>query len=199
MGEDDPGLIGVGAALRVPAVHKVSARDLARLGHLHHAMGFIGMDRLAGTARRQRPGRVALPVLMLPAYRGDLGRTVALGERAERRTSLDRLQLLGIADQHNLRPRLFGARQHPLHLPRTDHARFVDHQHVTRPRQLAALFPLILKAGDRPRGDSRAAFQILRRDSRQRRTAHDVTGALPFVAGDAQHGRLAGAGIADDD
>jgi hypothetical protein len=65
-------------------------------------MGFIGMDRLAGTARRQRPGRVALPVLMLPAYRGDLGRTVALGERAERRTSLDRLQLTSRLSQRML-------------------------------------------------------------------------------------------------
>src|SRR3546814_3480915 len=61
------------------------------LGRLHHAMRLIGMDRLACPARRQRLGRVALPVLALPAYLGDLGPTVALGHGPERRPGLDRL------------------------------------------------------------------------------------------------------------
>src|SRR3546814_1780526 len=81
-----------------------------------HAMRLIGMDRLACPARRQRLGRVALPVLALPAYLGDLGPTVALGHGPERRPGLDRLQLLGVADKNDLRARLFGMGQHALHL-----------------------------------------------------------------------------------
>src|SRR3546814_6626742 len=75
MGEDDPRLIRRGDALGIPAVHKIGAGQLTRLGRLHHAMRLIGMDRLACPARRQRLGRVALPVLALPAYLGDLGPT----------------------------------------------------------------------------------------------------------------------------
>src|SRR3546814_20617451 len=62
------------------------------------------MDRLAGAARRQRPRGVSLPVLMLPANLVDLGRAVTLGERADRRAGLDRLQLLGVADETALGP-----------------------------------------------------------------------------------------------
>jgi hypothetical protein len=91
------------------------------------------MDRLARPARRQRLRRVALPVLALPAYLGDLGRNRGARQRPERRAGLDRLQLLGVADQHDLRARLLGMRrQHPLHLARADHAGLVDHQHVAR-------------------------------------------------------------------
>src|SRR3546814_2194377 len=99
---------------------------LARLGRLDHAMPLIGMDRLAGAARRQCLRGVALPVLMLPAYGGDLGRAVPLREAAERRAGLDRLQLLRVADKHDLRARLLGRRQHALHLARADHAGLVD-------------------------------------------------------------------------
>src|SRR3546814_6895948 len=100
MGEDDPRLIRRGDALGIPAVHKIGAGQLTRLGRLHHAMRLIGMDRLACPARRQRLGRVALPVLALPAYLGDLGPTVALGHGPERRPGLDRLRLLGRSEEH---------------------------------------------------------------------------------------------------
>jgi len=132
MGEDDPGLVGMGKPLRVPAVHQLAPRSQARLGRMGHAMLGIGVDRLAGAARRQRPRRVLLPILMLPANFADLGRAVPLGQRAERRAGLDRLQLLGVADQHDLGPGSLRLRQHALHLARADHARLVDHQHVAR-------------------------------------------------------------------
>ncbi len=132
MGEDDPGLVRIGAALRVPSVDQLGPGLLARVRRLHHAMRLIGMDGLAGPARRQRPRGVFLPVLMLPANLADLGRPMPLGQRAKRRARLDRLQLLRIADQHHLRARPLGRRQHPLHLARADHAGLVDHQHVAR-------------------------------------------------------------------
>src|SRR3546814_3138196 len=67
VGEDDPRLFGIGKPLRVPCVDQLGPRSLARLGRVDHAMLGIGMDRLAGPARRQRPRGVLLPVLMLPA------------------------------------------------------------------------------------------------------------------------------------
>src|SRR3546814_5297962 len=80
----------------------------------------------------------------------------------------------------------------------SDLARLVYHQHVAVGQQLAALVPLIFKAGDRPRGDSRSTFQILGRDPRQGRAAHLIALMLPRLARHPQHRRLAGAGIADD-
>src|SRR3546814_11217178 len=77
---DLPGLVRIGAALRVPCVDQLGPRSLARLGRVDHAVLLIGMDRLARSARRQRPRCVALPVLIPPANpvapcRGAIGRT----------------------------------------------------------------------------------------------------------------------------
>src|SRR3546814_16524465 len=62
VGEDDPGLVRIGAALRVPCVDQLGPRSLARLGRVDHAVLLIGMDRFAGAARRQRTRGVATPV-----------------------------------------------------------------------------------------------------------------------------------------
>src|SRR3546814_6546430 len=129
-------------------------RSLARLGRVDHAMLGIGMDRLAGPARRQRPRGVLLPVLMLPANLADLGRAVALGKGPERRPGLDRLQLLGIAAKDHLRAGPFGLGQYELHLARADHARLVDPQHVARAQQLAAPVPLRFPSRDRELGNA---------------------------------------------
>src|SRR3546814_15343375 len=90
--EDYPVLVRSGGALRVPAVHQLAPRSLARLGRVDHAVRLIGMDRLASATRRQRPRGVALPVLMLPANLADLGRAIPTGKRAKRRAGLDRLR-----------------------------------------------------------------------------------------------------------
>src|SRR3546814_12190601 len=46
VGEDDPALVRIGKALRVPTVHQLGTRLLARVGRLDHPMPLIGMDRL---------------------------------------------------------------------------------------------------------------------------------------------------------
>jgi hypothetical protein len=62
----------------------------------------------------------------------DLDAAMPLVDRAERRARLDGLQLLRIADQHDLGAGFGGMGQHALHLPRADHARLVDDKHVAR-------------------------------------------------------------------
>ena len=58
------------------------------------------------------------------------------------------LQLLRIADQHDLRAGLSGMGEHAFQLPRADHARLVDHQHIAGREQVAALSPAMLEAGN---------------------------------------------------
>ena len=60
------------------------------------------------------------------AYLGDLNRAVGLCERTERSPRFDGLQLLGVANQHDLRACVTRCRQHPLHLARPGQARLVD-------------------------------------------------------------------------
>jgi hypothetical protein len=59
--------------------------------------------------------------------------------------------------------------------------------------------PIDLHAGDGARGDSRAAFKVLCGNAGQSQPAHPIAGFFPSLTRDAQHGGLAGPGIADHD
>ncbi|GAA3277555.1 hypothetical protein GCM10020258_59350 [Sphingomonas yabuuchiae] len=102
MGENDAGFVRFGLALAIPTVDQLAPRQLARVGRMDHAATVIGMDRLGRPPRGERARRLLLPVVALPAYLSDLGCAVALGDAAERRARLDRLQLLGVADHDDL-------------------------------------------------------------------------------------------------
>ena len=199
MGEDDPALVGRRLPVAVPAVDQIVTRLLACCGGMHHAMRVIGMDRIARPAGRQIAGGVALPVLPLAAHLADLRAAVAFEDRAERRARLDGLQLLRIADQHNLGASLGGMGQHALQLARADHARLVDDQHIAGSEQVAALSPTMFQAGDGARRDARSAFQILGRDAGQRHAPDLVARRFPGFARHAQHRALSRPGIADHD
>ena len=69
-------------------------------------------------------------VIALPPDLGDLNRAVGFGQRTECRPRLNRLQLLGIAHQHDLRARIARCRQDPLHLSRSRQTGLVDHKNV---------------------------------------------------------------------
>ena len=97
---------------------------------MHHAMGAIGFQRIAGPASREIARGVALPVLPLAAHLADFRAAMTLMDRAEGRAGFDGLQLLRIADQHDLGAGLGSMGQHALQLARADHARLVDHQHI---------------------------------------------------------------------
>jgi len=115
---------------------------------MDHAIAFIGMDRIAGSAGCQIARGVALPVLALAAHLADLCTAVAFVDGTERRTRLDGLQLQRITDQHHLSPGLRRMGQHALHLPRTHHAGLVDDKHIAGREKVAALHPAMLHAGD---------------------------------------------------
>jgi hypothetical protein len=77
-------------------------------------------------------------------------------------------------------PCIGGMGQHALHLARADHASLVDHQHVARCQLLAALAPLMFKAGNGARSDARPLLQTFGCNARQRRPANIVASALPM-------------------
>jgi hypothetical protein len=156
------------------------------------------MDRIAGPAGRQIAGGVALPVLALAAHLMDFRAAVTLMDRTEGRARLDGLQLLRIADQHDLCASFGGMGQHALQLPRADHARLVDDKHIAAGEHVAALLPAMFHAGDGAGCDARSAFQILGRDAGQGNAANLVACRFPCLARNAQHGALSRSGIADD-
>ena len=106
---------------------------------MHHAVGAIGFQRIAGFAIGEITRGVALPVLALAAHLADFRAAVTLMDRAERRARLDGLQLLDIADQHDLGAGLCCMGQHAFQLPCADHARLVDDKHIAGREQVAAL------------------------------------------------------------
>jgi hypothetical protein len=94
------------------------------------------------------PGRIALPVVTLAPHLGDRAAAMPLVDRAERGTCFDRVELLRIAGQHDLRAGFSGMGERALHLARADHAGFVDHQHIARSEQFSPFAPLVFKAGN---------------------------------------------------
>jgi hypothetical protein len=198
VGEDDPRIAGAGLPVTIPALDQLAACRFPRLGGMHHAAFAIGLNGKSGAPGGKVPRGVLLPAFMLAAHLADFDAAVPFVDRTEGGSGFDGLELLRVADQDNFRACIGGMGQHALHLARADHARFVDHQHVARGEQFAALAPLMLKAGDGARGNARTVLQPLGGNAGQRRTANGIARALPGLARHAQHRALAGPGIADD-
>ncbi len=156
------------------------------------------MDRLAGAPRRERARRVALPVLTLPPDLGNLGRAVPLGDTAERRAGLDRLQLLGVAYHDDLGtgvgawPSTRSIWRVPI-IPASSRTSTSLGPSCSRPWPHAcSRLAIVRDVMPEP------ALKVLRRDAGQGCAAHRVALPLPRLARDAEHRRLAAAGVADD-
>ena len=121
-----------------------------------------------------------MPFVPLLTYLGNLDRPMPFRQGAERRPRLDRLQLLEIADQHDLRAGVLRIAQHALHPARTDHPDLVDDKHIAGRQFVKLLPPCVFIAGKRPQTDARPGVQVPGRDARQRRATHRV--ALPSSA-----------------
>ena len=108
--ENDPRVLGIGDPLAVPAFDQFLARSVARLGSVDHVMLVIRVQCLGGSPRCQMPRCITLPVALLPSDLGDLDMAMPLGNRPERRTRFDGLQLLRITHQNDLGPGFIGGR-----------------------------------------------------------------------------------------
>ena len=103
VGEDDPAALRCCLPVAIPALDQIAARLLACCRLMHHALGAVGFERIAGPAGRQIARGIALPVLALAAHLADFRPAVTFMDGPERRASFDGLQLLDIADQHDFR------------------------------------------------------------------------------------------------
>ena len=115
---------------------------------MHHAVGAIGFERIAGPAGRQIARGVALPVLALTAHLADFRAAVTLVDRAERRAGLDGLQLLRSPTSTTLAPAsaAWDSTRSNWRVPTMPASSITS---TSRGReQVAALFPAMLHAGD---------------------------------------------------
>ena len=102
VGKNYPAPVRRSLPVAVPALDQIVARLLACFGLMHHAVGAVAFKCMAGFAISEIVRGVPLPVLPLAAHLADFRAAVTLMDRAECRARLDGLQLLDIADQHDL-------------------------------------------------------------------------------------------------
>ena len=143
--------------------------------------------------------RLALPILPLPANALQLGEADPLRDGPERRPGLDRLQLLGIANENDFRAGPLGLADEARQLLRGNHSGLVDHQNIARTQFPAPGLPAIIPGRQRARGDAGRFLETLGGFPGQRRPMNAKTLALPCFARGGQHGALARSRQSDDD
>src|SRR3569623_678767 len=116
VGEDDPRGAWRDAAISIPAIDQLAPRLIAGFGSVDAPALVVRSDCLGRSPGSELSGRIALPVVALAADLSDLDAAVALSGRAECPAGLDRLELLGVADQDDLRAALLGLADDTLHL-----------------------------------------------------------------------------------
>jgi hypothetical protein len=130
MRQDQLALAGTLLTRGLPGGDHPGPGVLPRRMPVHQAGALVAVERHGSARRRQFLGRRALPVHLLPARLGDRHHPDPIGDRPEGRARLDRLQLLGIADQHQLGPGPVHAIHQPAELARAHHPGLVHYQHV---------------------------------------------------------------------
>ena len=143
--------------------------------------------------------RLALPILPLPANALQLGEADPLRDGPERRPGLDRLQLLGIANENDFRAGPLGLADEARQLLRGNHSGLVDHQNVARTQFPAPGLPAVIPGRQGARGDAGRFLETLGGFPGQRRPVNAITLALPCFARGGQHGALARSRQSDDD
>ncbi len=155
------------------------------------AMRGIGIETLFDLAAGKEARGIARPRITLAAHAGKFGKADPFGDRPERRTRLDRLQLHRVADQHGFRAGIFHRLQDTRHLLRRHHAGLVDHQHIATLEQIASAFPGQFPGSQRTRPDAGTVLQPLGRLASQGCADHPPAFTFPGDAGRRQQRRLA--------
>ncbi len=132
------------ASRRHPIGHDLTRGIDAIHGLANGAVRAIGFERRTHLATGQLAGRLLRPHVLLPPDAAQFEITDPFGNGAERRAGLDRLQLHGISDQHELGAGGFDRRDHARHLLRRHHAGFVDDEHIALGELVAAGGPGVL-------------------------------------------------------
>src|SRR3546814_17089207 len=104
MGENDPAGVRIRLPVAIPALDKVVARRLARIGGVQHFPVGIGADRLASPPGREMPGGLLLPAFMLAAHLGDIDDAMPYVGRPERRARPSHSQHRRCPPQYELEP-----------------------------------------------------------------------------------------------
>ena len=104
--EDDATGTGLRLTLPVPVVDEIHPRRLARLGNIDRVMLLVCRKCFSGSLGSELVRRDMSPVLTPAADVGDLDTAMALSHVTESRACFDRLELFGVADQHDLAPHL---------------------------------------------------------------------------------------------
>src|SRR6185312_13756784 len=112
----------------------------------HSLLPFVGIQCLFRASCCELPRGRLLPVLSLPSHFIELDDARLCRNAAKRSTRFDRLQLLWVSDQNNLRTSLLDGLEHSLELSCPYQPRLVDHQDVTRCELIATLRPAHLPA-----------------------------------------------------
>jgi len=98
------------------------------------------------------------------------------------RPRLDRLQLLGVPDQHHLGVGFLSHLEHPRQWPCAHHAGLIDDEHIARRERIPPPVPRQFITRQGARLNAGGLAQILRRDAGERRSLHRQTFRLPGLA-----------------
>ena len=194
----DPGPIRSGVAIGEIVPHDRRPRCGSVRLDAEGPMSPISGEPLPRPMAREGDRGLPLPVDPLATDFGELGMTDLLRDGPERRPGSDRLQLLMIADDDDLRAPQLGLADEPGELPASDHARLVHHQNVARPEKPPVVPPAHVPGRERAALDPRGFLEALGRLAGQGRPMNPIALRLPGLPRRKQHGGLAGAGEADD-
>ena len=162
----------------------------------------VGVEA-GGVAVSQLQGRGRFPLVVETVDRVELDRPAGRAEFTEHPATPDRLELVGVTDQHQPPPLGVGQVCELVEVAGADHAGLVDDHrrpHRQPPRSLGRPIgssPLVQQLRDRVRSHGGLGFEDTGRLRRRRHTEHHPSLPGEVVDGGGEHRGLAGTGRAD--
>ena len=121
VGEHEAGFVRRGGAVLRPLRDQRGAGLALRARPVDRALLLVDVERVVKIALGHHLGRAALVDLVLPLHLGQLGRAVAVFQRAEHAAALDAAELPVVADQNELRAGVVRVRGHHRHQLGVEH------------------------------------------------------------------------------
>ncbi len=143
MRHGNPGAIRTVFTVGDIITHDLCHRRVAAFRKVDIAVISVGGKAVGRLVGRKGNRCFSLPMMALAANAGKFDMTNLFGNRPEGCTGPDCLELLVIADKHNLCAALFRLSDKPGKLAAPDHAGLVDDEHVTSADQIPAMVPTV--------------------------------------------------------